>query len=241
INTNGYAVVDLSAVGSHVLAVVTRPSPASCPPSSPVCKPFTLYSAAAGGDRWTAVPGGSGSGAVTAGGLQLTPAGGYLMAGGRLYAGPLGGGAWRKVPATGAGAPGCLASPQAPDTRLIAAGRGTVYLACGTANLDLYSSGNEGVSWRALGTGPVPAGSATSLAVSPAGHLVLATTSGLFYSDTGQKWIRATAGSAANLAFRYIGMTTATRGVAVPASPSARAVFVTSDGGRTWRASQISR
>ena len=39
--------------------------------------------------------------------------------------------------------------------------------------------------------------------------------------------------------FSYVGMTNATQGVAVPANASLGEIFVTSDGGRTWRPSPI--
>jgi hypothetical protein len=39
--------------------------------------------------------------------------------------------------------------------------------------------------------------------------------------------------------FAYAGMTTGTQGVAVPAGPAQRGVWLTYDGGRTWQPSSV--
>jgi hypothetical protein len=242
INTHGGEVVDLAAVGDRAFALIQKGSSPRCAPSAPTCSGFALYSAAVTSDRWTAISGGSGSGwPVNAGDLQLTQQGGYLLGGSRIYAGPVTGQAWHAVRASAA--PLCLTRPGRDYTRLLAPGRLTLYLACGLAadyhKLVLYASGNGGRSWQALGTGPVPAGEARSLAVSPAGRLVLAAGNGLYFSGSGRSWNLAD-GIAAGVGFRYVGMTTSRLGVAVPSSPSATQIFVTGDGGRTWRAHTIS-
>ncbi|MGI9009017.1 MAG: hypothetical protein ACR2FU_22980, partial [Streptosporangiaceae bacterium] len=245
IGTHGGYVLDLAAVGNHAFAVIGHGGAGCGASSTALCNRFTLMSAAVTSDTWAPVPSGSGSGHEVAGGLQLTPRGGYLLAGGRLYAGPLTAGAWRAVPAAASGTPSCPTSPGADDVRLIAPGRGTLYLACGSVagsrNLSLYASGDGGRTWQARGSGPVTAGAATSLAVSPGGTLVLATTTGLYYSSAAGSWRKAAGGSANDVAFRYIGMTTAKLGVAVPANPAPGDLFVTTDGGRTWQARPISR
>jgi photosystem II stability/assembly factor-like uncharacterized protein len=172
--------------------------------------------------------------------LQLTGQGGYLLAGGRLYAGPVTTGRWRAVRVTQT-APSCLTSSAPDQVTLIAPGQDTLYLACGTAGhadaLGLYASFDGGTTWRSLGATPVPAGAATSLAVSPAGPLVLAARTGIYYSAAGRSWRPAVVTTPAG-GFGFVGMTTATNGVAVQAHRGP-AVYITTDGGLTWHARPI--
>ncbi len=71
---------------------------------------------------------------------------------------------------------------------------------------------------------------------------MLATTGGIEYSaDGGTSWRAARFGGAAPPGgFSYVGMTDATQGVAVPANAALGAVWVTSNGGRTWHRSPVS-
>jgi photosystem II stability/assembly factor-like uncharacterized protein len=101
----------------------------------------------------------------------------------------------------------------------------------------VYTSQN-GQRWHPTGTAPSP-GTATSLAESPSGSLVLATSAGIELStDGGATWTAARGARPAG-GFAYVGMTTATQGVAVPADPSRRAIWFTHDGGSTWTASRV--
>ncbi len=71
--------------------------------------------------------------------------------------------------------------------------------------------------------------------------MVLATTTGIDFSPDGTTWQAATiTGGAPSGGFRYVGMTSATQGVAVPADASLGEVFVTTDGGQTWTVARIS-
>src|SRR5262249_25033614 len=80
-------------------------------------------------------------------------------------------------------------------------------------------------------------GTATSLAESPSGTLVLATSAGIEVSaDGGATWTAARGARPAG-GFAYVGMTTATQGVAVPADPSRRAIWFTHHGGSAGPAS----
>lgn len=230
-------VVDLSTVGGHVLAVAAT----GCSQSR--CTGFGLYAAGATSDRFVRVLPEPHGGMVTAGGLQLQAAApaGYLIAGGRLYAGALDGGGWGYVHPGSAATPGCLDGRAAGSPAVLAPGTHVLYAACPSGGrLELYRSASSGRTWQATGAIPA-AGTATSLAVSPAGTLVLATTRGLYFSPDARTWSRVTSGSSAGVAFRFVGMTSASRGVAVPASGSLGVVYVTGDGGRTWAPSKISR
>jgi len=242
----GVPVVDLSAVSGRVLAVAAAGCKTTGSRHAAGCTSFTLYSASTTGRTWQTLAGGTGQ--VTPGGLQLTPSYGYLLAGSRLWSGSLAGG-WRPVvisPATPA-TPPCLSN--AAQRGLIAPTpassprAGTLYLVCGlTAGQpsSVYASGDGGRTWQARGTRGLPtSATATSLAVSPAGRLVLATTAGIYFSADARTWRRAAVDRQVTGGFGFVGMTTATNGVAVPVNSGLHEVFITRDGGRTWRPSVI--
>jgi hypothetical protein len=111
------------------------------------------------------------------------------------------------------------------------------------ARVTLYTS-TDGARWHRAGSLSV-AGSPTSLTSAAPGQAVLATTSGIEYSANGRTWRAATftgAGSGKTgpeRGFSYVGMTNATQGVAIPADSSLGEVYVTTDGGSTWRPSPI--
>ena len=102
----------------------------------------------------------------------------------------------------------------------------------------VYTSSDNGQTWQKAGPAPA-AGTATSVAGTVTGTIVLATTAGLQVStDGGASW---TAGQGAlpSGGFSYVGMTDPHQGVAVPADVAQHAVWFTFDGGRTWHASPI--
>jgi len=97
-------------------------------------------------------------------------------------------------------------------------------------------------SAQPLGALPVAVtGTATSLALSPAGKLVLATTAGLYYSPDGHTWRAAALDVPApgGGGFGFVGMTTSSNGVAVPSAPGSRELYITADGGQNWRHAPI--
>jgi len=120
---------------------------------------------------------------------------------------------------------------------------GTLYLVCGlTAGQpsSVYASDDGGRAWQARGTSGLPtSATATSLAVSPIGRLVLATTAGMYFSVDALTWRRAAVDRQVTGGFGFVGMTTVTNGVAVPVNSGLHEVFITRDGGRSWRYSVI--
>jgi hypothetical protein len=98
----------------------------------------------------------------------------------------------------------------------------------------------DGVTWTKVGQPPRRA-AARSLAGTSSGQVVLATTAGIDYSAGGQAWHRAAiSGGTPDGGFSYVGMTSDTQGVAVPADARLGEIFVTTDGGLTWTPSPIS-
>jgi hypothetical protein len=149
------------------------------------------------------------------------------------------------------GAPG--ASGQPTDT-LLAGGPAELVLVCTSATSRagdsqaklLVESKDGGAHWSAVGTAPRP-GIATSLAiVAQANLVVLATDKGIYQStDGGGSWQLTqpspSSAAAGEAGFSYVGMTSATNGVALPADASLREVYVTNDGGGSWVARPVSR
>ena len=102
----------------------------------------------------------------------------------------------------------------------------------------VYTSGDNGQQWQKAGTAPA-AGTATSVAGTATGTIVLATTAGLQVStDGGASWA-AGRGALPPGGFSYVGMTSPAQGVAVPADVAQHAVWFTFDGGQSWHASPI--
>jgi photosystem II stability/assembly factor-like uncharacterized protein len=242
-------VIDLATVSGRVFAVAASGCTGTGAQYAAGCSAFSLYSATASGGKWHQLAGGGGR--VTPGGLQINASYGYLLAGRQIYAGPLGG-AWRTVPISAASPdrPPCLTGPAGngliASTPTSSPTSGTLYLVCGAVagqRSALYASGDGGRTWQANGNIRTPVGAAvTSLAASPAGPLVLATDVGIYYSSDARSWYPArVVGGVPSNGFGFVGMTTTSKGVAVPVNPALHEVFVTRDGGRIWRASPITR
>jgi photosystem II stability/assembly factor-like uncharacterized protein len=268
IGTNGLRVTDLETVGDRAFALFASCS-GTGPAFAGQCISYTLYSTPASGDDWTPVgpstsglTGGGQAGGYGSASIVLTGTTGYLLApDGMLYAGPVDGSApWQPV----ARVP-CPAGAAQPDGQpaggLLGAETATdLIFACTPTPLPapppggeqkklIFASADGGASWQLIepaSEGPAAvapaAGVATSLAASPAETVMLATNLGIDVLPAGSTtWQQATVtGGAPAGGFAFVGMTTATQGVAVPADAAAGTVWFTFDGGQTWQPSAVS-
>jgi hypothetical protein len=136
---------------------------------------------------------------------------------------------------------------------------GAVFGALGPQNLILscqtkaiYQSADGGASWQQTAAGPTattaPATTGTpialkanAIAASPAESVILATTRGIQVQPAGSSsWHAAKLnGTAPAAGFSFVGMTTPTRGIALPADPQDGTVWFTTDGGLSWTPSQV--
>lgn len=253
VQTNGMRVTDLETVGQTALAIF-----ASCDGSgtdfASDCTGFSLYSGVAGSTTWTPVnvPAKfAHMSTATASSATLVIAGtttGYLLTpSGAVLTGPVSGGNWTVA---GQAPAGCLPGPAQADGQptgaQLSAGDNRLLLACDTGassgtteQTELYSSVN-GATWTKVGGVP-HSGAAVSLNTSVTGNAVLATTTGIYYSANGTSWQPASFGQSGAPAggFSYLGLTTGSEGVAVPADASLGEVYVTGNGGQTWTPSPI--
>jgi hypothetical protein len=255
--TSGFRVTHLETAGNRAFALF-----ASCTGNTAAyaanCASFSLYSSPDSGSRWLQVPGpaadlklpGAATGQAATASLLLTGSTGYLLApSGQVYSGPLTGTAWSlagQAPAP----PGAPGPDGQPTSGLLAAGSQHLYelkavtTTAGTAqDKTVYSSADGGRSWQQAGT-PPSAGIARSLAAAQGNLLVLATTEGIDVSaDGGASWTVTETGPPSAPTgpggFSYVGMTGPQQGVAVPADPMLHEVFITTDGGSSWRARPI--
>ena len=193
-----------------------------------------------------------------AGATGTQPATGYLVApDGTLYAGPLDGTAWHKVttlpcapgPGNGGGGQpqGLLLAPAGTTScRRDPPGDG-LPPGIATGKTSVYLSTDNGSTWTeqtgvALNAHHQRAPSLTSL---PDGTLILAAIPGRRRVLSGGIYLLppgATQWQPANLSdpsgktygFTYVGMTSATQGVALGGNPDLHAIWMTTDGGQTW-------
>ena len=252
VSTDGMRVTDLETVDGRAFALV-----ASCSGSGPAfgagCTSYTLYSSPASADDWAPVGAATsglsaGAGQDGAASIVLTGALGYLLGPNRmLYAGPVGDSApWQAVASVPCATGSAQADGQPAGALLAAATATSLILACtppaepgGRQSKLMFSSANGGVSWQPIAVAPA-AGVATSVAASLAGTVVLGTDQGIeVLAEGAGNWQQATVTGAPAGGFSYVGMTTGSQGVAVPADPSAGAVWFTFDGGQNWQPSSI--
>jgi hypothetical protein len=236
-------------------------SPADTDQWQPVPSPAASLggAATAAGPSASASPGGSATAAGPSASASLVLAGGqpgvgYLLApSGELLSGRLTGAPW-KVANTGVpcrpGAPGANGQPTGA---LLAADANLLVLVCTSATnpasdtqaKQVVESTDGGARWFKAGVG-LTTGIATSLATQAQDNLVvLATDAGIYLSANGGHAWRLTQPSPrgaapAEAGFSYVGMTSPTNGVALPADASLHEVFITTDGGSTWLAHAVS-
>ncbi len=242
-DTYGMKVTDLETVGGQAFAIF-----ASCSGTgqdyATTCTSFSLYTSVAGSTTWrpVSVPPGFAtmtSSAPSAATLVMSGGStGYLLTpSGAVLTGPVTGGAWKE-----AGVAPCLpgagqASGQ-PASAQLASGPSLV-LACDSGATSTIYVSHTGTTWSRVGKVRV-SGTATALTASTPDIIVLATTGGIYYSNSdGATWHAAGLTAAAPDGFSYIGMTTPSFGVAVPTDAQLGEVFVTTDGGQTWKPSRI--
>ena len=246
--TNGLRVTDLETVGDRAFALF-----ASCTGTGAAfgaqCTSYTLYSSSASADDWTPVGPATSQLAGGAASLILTGTRGYLLApDGMLYAGPVNGGApWQQIKQIPCPVGQPLADGRPTGALLAAANATSLILACASSNApgiqqdkEVFTSADGGSAWQNAVAAPT-LGLATSVAASPSGTYVLATTRGIDVQPAGSAtWQAATLdGPSPAGGFGYVGMTTDAQGIALPANPAAGTVWFTFDGGLTWAPSHV--
>ena len=254
ISTQGRRVIDVETVGARAFAIE-----ADCTGTgqdyAAKCTDFTLYSTSATADGWKPVgisttnltsQGASGSAA-----LVLTGTKGYLLGpDGTLYSGPVtAASSWRA-----AGQIPCAAGTAQQDAvpagaQLGAITSASLILAC--TRQGIYQSADGGTTWQRTASAPAAltpsaitatSATATSIAASPGATAILATTAGIAVLPAGStSWQAATlTGTGPQGGFSFVGMTTSTQGIALPANPASGTVWFTYDGGHSWQPSHLS-
>jgi hypothetical protein len=267
LDTFGQRVTDLEAAGSRAFALLASCQGTGTDYAAS-CSTFSLYSDAAGSaslqpvklvtpaSQGRAVMGTAGQPSSATIVLTGGPAGGtgYLLSpSGDILTGSLTADAWSytgKAPCS----PGAANATGTPSGAQLAVDTSRLLINCtgsgsgartgaagsGQQAKQLYVSASDGTTWRSISQPPA-SGQATSLASASKGQVILATTTGIDYSASGTTWQVATiTGGAPAGGFRYVGMTSATQGVAVPVDASLGEVYITTDGGQTWTVSRIS-
>lgn len=243
-STGGLQVTDLETSRTRAFAVFARCSGTGASYAT-TCTSFSLYTSVVGSTTWTAVSVPAGFATMTTSApssATLVIAGGntgYLLTpSGAILTGPVTGGAWTKA-GTAPCTPGPAQASGQPTDAQLSAGP-SLMLACDNDGTSTIYSSRTGASWQLAGKLQV-SGTPTALAGSSPDIVVLATTARIYYSDnSGASWHAASVTAAAPRGFSYIGMTTPNFGVAVPTFAGLGEVFVTNDGGQTWKASHIS-
>jgi hypothetical protein len=269
VDTGGSSVTDLETVNGRAYALFGDCTPSAGTTGDTIahCSSYTLETSTAGSDSWApvgGVPAALSAGSSTTGSAVLElagPAAGYLVApDGTLYSGPLDGTAWHRVtqlpcdpgPAANDGLPQDVLLAGAGTTSSGAVRLGLVCVGPNVGETAAYVSSDNGSNWvkqASAGSAGLPdVGVAESLTALPGGTLILATEpdasspGGIYLLSPGaSKWQAATLPdpSAARYGFTYVGMTGPLQGVALSANPKLDEIWMTTDGGQTWRARPI--
>jgi photosystem II stability/assembly factor-like uncharacterized protein len=263
--TYGMRVTDLETAGNRAFALFAACTGGGADYAAH-CTSFSLYTSVAGAGKWQRVSGPAArlalpqaaAGQAASASLVLTggPASGqgYLLApSGELLSGPITGAAWTVASQGVPCQPGAPGPSGQPTGALLAADSGLLVLVCTSAanpasdtQAKLVVESSDGGAHWSKGAAALPAGIATSVATQAQDHLVvLATDAGLYRSgDGGLTWRRTQAAPAGTPAgeggFSYVGMTSLTNGVALPADPGLHEVFITTDSGVSWQAHLVS-
>jgi len=256
--TGGMRVIDLETAGNRAFALFAKCA-GSGASFGTGCTSVSLYTSSTAGNQWQRASGPAGrlpaaaAGRADSASLLLAGDRGYVLApSGELLSGPITGAAWTMADAQVPCSPGAPGAGGQPTGALMAAGSGDLFLVCTSATSTagdsqtkvVMVSSNGGTTWSTAGDGPAP-GIATSVAAAQGNVVVLATDTGLYLSTNGGvSWQLARSGppraKAGARGFGYVGMTSATQGVALPADAGLHEVFITTDGGSTWRPQAIS-
>jgi hypothetical protein len=250
VNTGTQQVINLETAGTQAFALfATCAEGPSSKTVSANCSRYTLETSRAGSDTWSAVGPATTSlpdspGATPS--IVLSGTTGWLLAAdGTIYSGPLGG-TWAKIGSSpcstrqspgGGSLGGPLLTWDVYTRRLIAACGAQPTQAAGSGQtVPVFVSGSTTAGWQSQGSAAT-AGVLTSLATTPGAPAILATTAGIWTQQLSTGQWKQTA-SLIN-GFSYVGMTTDTQGVAIPANTSLHEVYMTYDGGQTWIARPI--
>jgi hypothetical protein len=241
VQTGGQQVIDLETAGSEAFALFAN-CPAATGGSAQDCTSYSLKTTGDKDDDWADV------GPATSDlpdSRDATPAivlsgstGWLLAADGTIYSGPLTGG-WTKLgnapcPATPSQGSlgGALLSYDPYTSRFVAACTTVPQSATATQKAVIYTSGTGSLNWQAAAEGP-SGGNPVALATTPSYQAILATSQGISVLDTSTGQWTQTVTLAQG--FSYVGMTTKLQGVAIPANTSLHEIWMTFDGGRSWR------
>jgi photosystem II stability/assembly factor-like uncharacterized protein len=224
VSTGGQRVIRLETVGDRAFAILATCSGTGADYASG-CTSFTLETALASSDSWTPILSSLNDASQSSSpALALTGSTGYLLGpNGRVYSGSVSSSAaWTELPASSCSSGILLAAGTPSDLALV----------CGSS---LLLSSDSGQAWTPA-TSSAPLGTPASLAETSTGTLVLAGSAGIEYRAAGSSsWTASTlSGGLPSGGFTYVGMTTPTQGVAVPADASLHEIWMTSNGGQSW-------
>jgi hypothetical protein len=254
VNTGGMVVTDLETEGGRAFAVfancsTTTPAPSITFYGTERCTDFTLKTTPAGSDSWTPIT----TSDIAGNGTSLTMNGtgpavtirptillqggtGWLVGPrGQLYTGSLTSGTWIEVSASPcAGTTSPAVTSAMLDWSLATS---DLIMACnGQQSATIFSSTDGGATWSKQATTPA-FGTANSLTASPTEPDILATTDGIEeLSASTRQWQQVVPLQGG---FSYVGMTSDGQGVAVPANAGLHEVWMTYDGGLSWKPSAI--
>jgi hypothetical protein len=256
VNTGNLCVSQLETINGRAYALF-----ASCTSTNGATRThYTLMTATTGSDNWTPVAGVPGNLTETSGPtdlavIELAGTTGYLVApDGTLYAGPLDGTAWHRVSSLPC-APGTQLMTPAGVTPSGAQRLAMVCTALPANTTSVYLSQDGGSTWtQQAGVVSLPAATtrAESLTALPDGTLILAAVAtgsassggGIYLLSPGAtQWQPAQLSDPSGLdrGFTYAGMTSATQGVALGGDLNLHAIWMTTDGGKTWQVRPIQK
>jgi hypothetical protein len=208
------------------------------------CTSFQLYTSAPGSTTWAPVTVPAAfqtmtTSAPSAASLAIGEGTAYLLTpSGEVLTGSVTGGSWKDAGPAQCKPTGAQADGQPLGAHLTTGPK--LVLACDSSGSSAIYTSKTGANWQLAGSVQV-SGTVTSITAASPGTVVLATTNGIYYSaNLGTTWHSATVSGKPAGGFSYVGMTTPTEGVAVPADAQLGEVFVTANGGKSWTPSPVS-